>query len=156
MVVGPEFAGKNLRWNLQWGGETISTTERGGPDPLYLLEEVGAAYRVARQVDSATAERGVCINTSPTIFVASRMEAVVGEPLEVVARIGDDGLPRESQLSIRWRKVSGPSDIAISAADAEVMSVTFSSPGEYELEVSATDGEMSREATVAVLARGSE
>ena len=150
IVVGPELEGRNFQWTIEWGGEVQTTTERGGPDPLYLLEEVGSAYRATREIDTATAERGVCINGAPTIFARTGLEAVVGEPTAIRASIVDDGLPRGSSLTIAWTELSGPGEVTIAGSTTATPTLTFAVRGSYEIQVSATDGEASREQTVTV------
>lgn len=61
LIVLPGDHQGNLAWTLTWAESTQTTTERGGIDPLYLIENISRAYHRAKQVDTATAERGVCI-----------------------------------------------------------------------------------------------
>ena len=150
IVVGPEFEGRNFQWTIEWGGEIQTTTERGGPDPLYLLEEVGAAYRATQEIDTTTAERGVCINGAPTIVTRSELETVVGEPTTIRASINDDGLPRGSSLTIAWTELSDTGEVAIAGGTTATPTLTFAARGSYEIQVSATDGDVSRELTVMV------
>ncbi|MEE2776401.1 MAG: hypothetical protein VYE73_06510 [Acidobacteriota bacterium] len=150
VVLGEDSAGKNLRWRVESAGEIVATTERGGPDPLYLLEEIGAAYRLAQTIDTASAPRGVCVNTPPSVFASSSVSAQVGEPLLLRARVGDDGLPRGSSLRIGWSKVSGPGEVTFDSRQAASTSATFAAPGQYELQIEATDGAASQERTVVV------
>ncbi|MDX1382350.1 MAG: hypothetical protein R3190_01845, partial [Thermoanaerobaculia bacterium] len=150
IVVGPEFEGKNLQWRIGWAGKTVATTERGGPDPLYRIEEINAAYRLAREIDTSQVERGVCINTPPTVFLRGEVEAEVGAPAPIQAFVNDDGLPRGSTLSIGWKKLSGPGEVTFRDGSTAAPTAIFAAAGEYEIEVTASDGVESRSSSLRV------
>ena len=140
MVVAGGFEG-NMQWRITHGGVASETTERGGLDPLYLLEEIGSAFRATRTIDFDTAEHGVCLNGAPTARVAPELSAKIGQAIELRGFVSDDGLPRGSALAISWRQLSGPADAKISSSDQATARVTFPMPGEYLLELTAGDGE---------------
>ena len=64
-VVLPADHEGNLAWTLTWGESTQTTTERGGLDQLYLIENISRAYHRARRIDTASAPRGVCVDPEP-------------------------------------------------------------------------------------------
>ena len=66
LIVLPEDYEGNLAWMLTWAGQEQTTTERGGVDPLYLIENISLAYHRAKQIDTSTAERGVCLEPPPS------------------------------------------------------------------------------------------
>lgn len=149
MVVGPDFEG-NLQWGVTWAGQAGTTTERGGLDELYLLEEIGPGYRAAEEIDTSTAPRGVCLNRTPVVRTARRMAATSGEPARLRAAVADDGLPRGSHLELHWEKVSGPGEVTFADAASASTEARFSTAGSYEIRLSASDGTASGEATVNV------
>ncbi len=61
LLVLPDDYEGNLGWTLTRGESTQTTTERGGIDPLYLIENISMAYHRAKQIDTAAAARGVCV-----------------------------------------------------------------------------------------------
>lgn len=61
LIVLPADYDGNLSWSVTVGEETEKTTERGGIDTLYLIENISMAYRRAKQIDTTTAEQGVCL-----------------------------------------------------------------------------------------------
>ena len=61
LIVLPADYEGNLSWAVTVGENTEKTTDRGGIDTLYLIENISMAYRRAKQVDTGTAEQGVCI-----------------------------------------------------------------------------------------------
>ncbi len=65
LIVLPEDHEGNLAWTLIWAGQEQTTSERGGVDPLYLIENISMAYHRAKQIDTATTERGVCVEPEP-------------------------------------------------------------------------------------------
>ena len=64
LIVTPADYADNLRWTVTWAGTTQTTTERGGIDPLYLIENISLAYRRAKEIDTATAEHCVCLEAA--------------------------------------------------------------------------------------------
>jgi len=66
LIVLPDDYEGNLAWTLSWAGQEQTTTERGGVDPLYLIENISLAYHRAKQIDTATTERGVCVAPPPS------------------------------------------------------------------------------------------
>ena len=61
LIVLPADYEGNLSWSVTVGEETQETTERGGLDTLYLIENISLAYRRAQQIDTTAAEQGVCL-----------------------------------------------------------------------------------------------
>ena len=73
----------------------------------------------------------------------------MGERFSLFGSVNDEGLPRTAKLVTAWKQVNGPGTATFENAAAPRTRATFSAPGSYELELSATDGEFS--ATVRVL-----
>ena len=157
MVFGPDFSG-GLRWTLDHAGVTTGTSE----DMLqynWELEERSMG-RLMRDVDPAEAPRGVCLNRSPTVrFLGLRngpggappeVSAAVGEELKLFGSVRDEGLPRAGALAARWRMLSGPGTVTFSAPDEPRTLASFDTPGRYELELWAGDGELEGSNRVAV------
>ena len=65
LVVLPADYEGNLRWSVTVAGNTQQTTDRGGVDTLYLIENISMAYRRAKQIDTDAAEHGVCVEPEP-------------------------------------------------------------------------------------------
>ncbi len=72
LVVLPVDYEGNLSWSVTVAGNAGKTTERGGVDTLYLIENISMAYHLARRVDTATAERGVCVEPQPATTGSER------------------------------------------------------------------------------------
>ena len=154
MVVGPDFDGK-LRWTLTYAGTTTGTSERMLQSNWNLVE--GAAE--LKQIEFAKVPRGVCLNRAPSVRILGHargrstpvtMSATVGEPLNLFGSVSDEGLPRGRELVAGWKQLSGPGTVTFSPPQAARTRATFSAPGLYELELTASDSEFERSIRVTV------
>ena len=144
MVVGPEFDGK-LRWTLAYAGTTTGTSEHMLQSNWNLVE--GAAE--LGKIDYAKAPRGVCLNRAPQVRVlgvtARRgqpplLNATFGEEFNLFGSAHDEGLPRGQPLVVEWKMLSGPGTASFDRPGARTKA-TFTKPGLYELELTASDSE---------------
>lgn len=153
IVVPENFDGK-LQWQVKFAGKTAITTDKV-LSPLYELE-ANSERRVMNGLDLKTAPRGSCVNRSPNIEIinpnaeddsvsdtlaATAFVARVGAQLTLNGDVQDDGLPRDGKLTITWKKLSGPGAVTFSSTDTGPTRASFSASGDYELELSGTDGE---------------
>lgn len=153
MVVGPDFDGK-LVWNLSYSGTTTGTSQRMLQSNWSLVE--GAED--LKKLDYAKVPRGVCLNQRPIVRVlgvsgrgaASSLSASMGEPLALFGSVNDEGLPRGRGLTVGWKQVSGPGTVTFEDPKAARTHATFSAPGLYELELTATDSELAATSLVRV------
>ena len=69
-------------------------------------------------------------------------------------KVTDDGLPFGSIVSQQWSSFSGPAPVTFSTPTQPVTQATFSTPGTYTLQLTATDSEftISARVTITVLA----
>ena len=146
MVVNADFAGK-MRWTLTYAGTTTGTSEHMLQSNWNLVE--GAAE--LSRVDFAKAPRGVCLNRAPTVRLLGKtarkgevtLEASTTEELNLFGSVADEGLPRGHDLAIEWKVLKGPGQVTFSSPRAARTKATFTAPGVYALELSATDSEFS-------------
>lgn len=147
MVVGPDFDGK-MKWTLTYAGTTTGTSERMLQSNWNLVE--GAADLA--KIDYAKVPKGVCLNRAPQVRVlgitprrgqAPTLEARLGEELHVFGSAHDEGLPRGKAFVVGWKMLSGPGTVQFSNPNAARTKATFTAPGLYELELTATDSELS-------------
>lgn len=148
MVVGPDFDGK-LVWNLSYGGTTTGTSQRMMQSNYNLVE--GAADLA--KIDYAKAPRGVCLNRAPIVRVlglAGRgrgapppaLSGTVAQEVSLFGSVSDEGLPRSGTLTTTWKVLGGPGTAKFENPQAARTHVTFSAPGAYELELTASDSEL--------------
>ncbi len=158
MVVNKSFDGR-LQWTIGFAGKTNVSTLKA-LDPLYELE-LNSEKRALQGLDRASAAENVCINRPPVVqVVTSSFEAPatgsvelaskVGQELAINAEVEDDGLPRGSKVTSQWRRQSGTGDVTFSDVATGPTRVKFAAAGNYELELSATDGEKSGSLKVTV------
>lgn len=158
MVVGPEFDGKMV-WNLAYAGTTTGTSQRMLQSNWNLVE--GAEE--LKKIDYARAPRGVCLNRAPAVRVLGAsgrgrgttpaLSAAVGENLNLFGSVHDEGLPREGKLTVGWKMLKGPGTVKFENPQAARTHATFSAPGAYEIELSASDSELSEAARIVVNVR---
>ncbi|MFP7707031.1 Ig-like domain-containing protein [Trueperella sp. LYQ141] len=90
---------------------------------------------------------GPSTNQAPSVsaYVAANTSAGA----QLIGQVKDDGLPAGT-IAATWEMVSGPAGAKVSFADPHAASTTATFPveGEYELKLSATDGEKSAETTL--------
>ena len=142
VVFMPAEFTDNLQWSITWGGETTTTTERGGPDPLYLLEANNSAQRAIRSIDLDTAQHGVCLNAAPFVRAGTDLEVKVNERVELRGMVVDEGLPRGGELVVRWSVDFDASAFEIDDPSDPRTVLTFSRVGTYVLELYAGDSEL--------------
>jgi hypothetical protein len=146
MVVGPEFDGK-MKWTLTYAGTTTGTSERMLQSNWNLVE--GAAE--LGKIDYSKAPRGVCLNRAPQVRILGitprrgqtpALTATVGEELNIFGSAHDEGLPRGKTFVAGWKMLAGPGQVTFAPPASARTKATFSAPGTYELELTATDSEL--------------
>ena len=153
MVVGPEFDGKMV-WTLSYSGTTTGTSQRMMQSNWNLVE---GAEELSK-LDYAKAPRGVCLNQAPIVRLlgagrgrgGAKMTGVQSESVSLFGSVADEGLPRSGTLTVGWKFVSGPGTVTFEDPQEARTHATFSAPGTYELELSASDGELTSSARVNV------
>jgi hypothetical protein len=153
IVVPGDFDGK-LQWMVRFGGKTFTTTAKA-LDPLYELE-LASEKRATSGLDLSKAPKGVCVNRAPSIQVinpqadvnagadtlaATSFSTRLSQEVSLTGSVEDDGLPRESKLTVSWKMLSGPGTVTFSEPSQPLTRARFSALGVYELELSATDSE---------------
>jgi len=155
MVVGPEFDGK-MRWSLSYAGTTTGTSERMLQSNWNLVEGAAALAKI----DYAKVPRGVCLNRAPQVRVLGvtprrneppTLSATLGEEFNLFGSAHDEGLPRGTGMTVAWKVVSGPGDVTFSNQAAARTKVHFAAPGTYELELTASDSELSAQTRVKIV-----
>lgn len=146
MVVGADFDGK-LRWTLTHAGVTTGTSERMLQSNWNLVE--GAAQLA--KIDFAKVPKGVCLNQRPTVRVLGVTARPKGPPpvingslneeVNLFGSAHDEGLPRGKGLVVEWKLLKGPGTVNFTIPGSARTKATFSAPGVYELELSASDSE---------------
>ncbi len=177
MVVPADFDG-DLSWQVKYGAQTNETTSKL-LDPLYELE-LNSRRTVMAGLSLDTAPRLTCANKSPIVSLRTgfgrgaaqaalglglsgdddgpppepTLKTKVGAKLTLNGNVTDDNMPRGSAVTSSWNKLSGPGDATFDDASSARTTVSFSAPGEYELQLSGTDGALTGTSTVKVRVAG--
>jgi len=153
IVVTADFDG-NLQWMVRFAGKTFTTTAKT-LDPLYELE-LNSEKRAISGLDLAKAPKGVCVNRAPAIQVinpqadvnagadtlgATSFSTRLDQEVSLNGSVEDDGLPRESKLTVSWKMLTGPGKVTFADPNQPVTRARFSAVGVYELELSGSDNE---------------
>ncbi len=83
-------------------------------------------------------------NRAPAVDVgADQTAALPATSLSLDATVTDDYLPSGIPLRITWSQISGPAGLSFTDANTVDTTVHFSTPGDYTLRLTVTDGEHS-------------
>ena len=154
MVVGPEFDGK-MKWTLSYAGTTTGTSERMLQSNWNLVEGAPALSKI----DYAKVPKGVCLNQRPQVRVLGvtarpnnppTLSVALNEELNLFGSAHDEGLPRGKALVVEWKMLKGPGTVTFTIPGSARTKATFSAPGLYELELTATDSEFTERTRVNV------
>jgi len=88
-------------------------------------------------------------NSAPSVNGGPDKYVVLSQSVSLNGTVSDDGRP-SGKLTIRWREVSGPGTVTFGSVSSASTTARFSAKGTYLLELSATDGELTRTDLVGV------
>ena len=86
---------------------------------------------------------GGTVNMPPNVDLGDDITIDIAEPLNLDATVTDDGLPLFSSVASDWQQLAGSGTATFGTPNAEDTVITFSTPGIYVVELTATDGETS-------------
>ena len=92
----------------------------------------------------------VAQNQAPVVNAGADQSVQLPNVANLNGTVTDDGLPAGSTVTSTWTKVSGPGSVAFGNASALSTTAAFSAPGQYVLQLSASDSQLSASDTVAV------
>jgi hypothetical protein len=134
------------------------------PGNALALVVVGSGTRTAESYDGSPTEAPLLHieyavgppdsgpNIAPVVSAAADPVTAGGTAL-LDGTVSDDGLPvPPGTVAVTWRQTGGPVDVVIADPDREDATVVLPAPGEYTFSLTASDGELSSVASVAVTA----
>ncbi len=83
------------------------------------------------------------VNRPPTVDAGADQTMTL--PADTVSLNGvasNDGLPQGSALGVSWTKVSGPGPVNVNDPTNATTTVSFTEPGDYVLQLTASDGQL--------------
>ena len=89
-------------------------------------------------------------NAAPVVSAGTPQTVILPAPAILSGAVTDDGLPLSSTVSVTWIRVSGPGSVTFDNANQANTSAVFSVAGAYVLQLSATDGTLTANSTVAI------
>jgi RHS repeat-associated protein len=132
----------NLPFNIGFrpnGGNRFA----GGIDEATIVSRALTAAEIQEIYFAGSLGKCKAINQRPQVDAGADQEVLL--PLKSAALAGtvsDDGLPKGVALKYQWTKVSGPGTVTFSAPTALATTATFSTTGDYTLQLEADDSEL--------------
>ena len=120
-----------------------------------LLADVRVYNRPLSDAEVAELVPGARANSPPAVRAGPDIEALKGEPVELVGSFEDDGASPSARAAAwaRWSKVSGPGEVIFDGCFSASTSARLGAPGRYELVLVGCDGAHVVSDTVAVNVR---
>lgn len=124
-------------------------------DPLYIgaygptsskidgrIDDVRLYTRALSDAEVASLVPGAVMNQPPAADTGPDTSISTSSSATLQGSYSDDGRPATSAIAAWtvWRKISGPGEIRFGNPYAPVTTATFAQPGEYTLELQASDG----------------
>lgn len=131
----------NEKYNPETGVTSV-TVESVTPGTAVIT-----AYSVSDEEVTATCNVEV-VNTAPVVTITSSSYAQFPE-VNLSSIVTDDGMPSNT-LDISWSLVSGPADVEFEDANAANTKAIVTALGDYEFEVTVSDGDLSTTASIIV------
>jgi len=139
-------AGPVLFGNPSAAATTATFTEPG----VYVL-------RLTASNAQQTASSDVNISLSQVVNQAPVVSAGANQSVELpittvtlTGSVTDDGLPLGGTITQQWSKLSGPGTVTFSSPTQLATQATFSAPGTYLLQLTASDSQLSASSVVSV------
>jgi len=134
--------------------QSVDTNSAGQAQYCYVGTNTGTDTALA-SIGGATASGTVTWSTNapnraPVVYAGNNAAITLPSSANLYGVVSDDGLPLGGTLSITWTQVSGPGSVTFANSNQPVTTATFSSPGTYDLRLTANDSQLSSYADVTV------
>jgi RHS repeat-associated protein len=90
------------------------------------------------------------INHAPVVDAGPDQTISLPAQANLHGAVADDGLPAGSTLGVAWTKISGPGTVTFNNAGDAATTASFSEPGSYLLELSASDSQFTTTSDVLI------
>jgi len=132
--------GNALSFIIEGTGERVAEAYEGS--------RTGAA-RLLVEYESANG------NTPPDVDAGPDQSISIATSATLASTVLDDGFPvPPGEVSLLWRKVSGPGDVSFGNASGDSTEALFSAPGTYVLQLTADDGQFTVSDSLSVTVQG--
>jgi len=117
----------------------------------YVLQLTASDSALTRSDSVTVIVNAATTNAAPTVSAGPDRTITLPSTASLQGSASDDGKPSPpGAMTLRWARGSGPGNVAFSAPAAAVTSASFSAAGTYVLQLTASDGALSRIDFVAV------
>ncbi|HEY6248722.1 MAG TPA: RHS repeat-associated core domain-containing protein [Candidatus Angelobacter sp.] len=89
-------------------------------------------------------------NQAPQVSLPASLSVSLPNTAKLIGIVTDDGLPAGGGLTFTWSQVSGPGTTTFSNVATAVTTASFSAPGDYVLQLTASDSLLTGSATTTV------
>ena len=157
-AIDPAGNPLSLSWSVVSGAGPVLFGNPSSAVTTATLTEPGVyVLRLTASNAQLTASSNVNISLSQVINQAPVVSAGANQTVEVpinqvtlTGSVTDDGLPLGGTITQQWSKLSGPGTVTFSSPTSLVTQATFSSPGTYLLQLTASDSQLSASSVVSV------
>ncbi|MGE3957097.1 MAG: Ig-like domain-containing protein [Vicinamibacterales bacterium] len=155
----PQGATVTQQWTQQSGPGTATFADatRAGTTATFTAPGVYVLRLTASDtVLTAYAEATITVNPVPPVNLAPVVVAGSDITLTLPASaalngtVSDDGLPQGAALTIQWTQLSGPGTTTFANAASGTTAATFSTAGDYVLQLAASDTDKTTTASLTV------
>jgi len=144
-VTGANISSQSVDTNYTGQASYCYTGTSSGTDTI--VASVGLASTTSTITWNSTAP-----NRAPAVYAGANQTINLPASANLFGAVSDDGLPTGNMLSVSWTQVSGPGTVTFAHANQAVTTATFSSPGTYDLRLTANDSQLTGSADVTVVA----
>jgi RHS repeat-associated protein len=146
-----------LTWSLLSGPGQVSFSDIHAIQPTCQFTKDGTyVFRVTAAANGVTQSDDVTVrltpyNKAPWVSAGPNTSIrTIDETVSLNGTVRDDGLPENTPVQIHWSKKFGPGTVTFANPAQAQTTATFSTPGIYILELSATDTQYSASAIVEI------
>ena len=161
-ATDPGGAQLSIQWSVTSGTGTVVFGNATSPTTTATFSAPGVyVLRLTASNNQSTAFSETTVTLQSPVNKPPQVDAGLNQTIEfpqstvtLNGKVTDDGLPFGSSLSQQWSSFSGPAPVTFSTPAQPVTQATFSTPGNYTLQLTATDSEftVSARVTITVLA----
>jgi hypothetical protein len=148
-----------VRWTRVSGPGTVVFWAQNSPVTTAVFPTAGVYVLRLTADDGAlstssevtvTVRAAAPTNQAPTVSAGMPQTVTLPSEAQLTGAASDDGLPTGSSLAVTWSVVSGPGAVTFTAPNAASTRARFAVAGTYVLRLTATDGQLSAQASVTV------
>ncbi|MBU6399281.1 MAG: hypothetical protein KGS61_03100, partial [Verrucomicrobia bacterium] len=143
-------------WAQVWGPGLVTFADPSNPRTTavfsapgnYLLRLSASDSALTTTADLTVIVSAAAVNQPPIVNAGPDQVVGLTHVATLEGAVTDDGLPAGVPLTIAWQRVTGPGDVTFQNPTVAKTKATFSQPGAYVLQLSASDSQFTASAEV--------